>query len=431
MKSIVTLVAALAACIVHVNAQFDVHARTTNSANVIQFSDQTYYQLDSTLTYIDNNSLWIQKGKSYYAYDNNKRLSGFLFQTFDSNEWINSKKTTYSYSEDNSSWEKNDHIWHSLNSEWQNLSQKQYIQNRSTGELDVLFSKWESNSWDKKWQQKQTYDSEGRLATYNTVRWNNESNEKENYWNYVCHYDNEGKLIQITNKSFDTKSNQWTDEWECIHEYNNSGNRTHEQIIDWDNDSEQWNNLTTQLIDHSEANKIVKTKQNWNDEFGSWSNNMRITETFNQLGKLSEVSREYWDITSNDWIPHRIDIYTFNEDGIKTEAATFYWNKNTSEWNNHVKTAYHYSKISDSENDDKEQNTDLVIFPNPAQSEIYLKFSGEAKDLKIISMDGAVVLQELVPSIYRSVNISRLRSGMYIAIISFGDTQASMKFIKK
>ncbi|MBN1820335.1 MAG: T9SS type A sorting domain-containing protein [Prolixibacteraceae bacterium] len=59
------------------------------------------------------------------------------------------------------------------------------------------------------------------------------------------------------------------------------------------------------------------------------------------------------------------------------------------------------------------KTSDFVIYPNPAENEVFVKVS-EPTNIAIFSLTGKMVLQKTVNSSRESINISNLKTGMYL-----------------
>ena len=76
---------------------------------------------------------------------------------------------------------------------------------------------------------------------------------------------------------------------------------------------------------------------------------------------------------------------------------------------------------------------DLSIYPNPASSELNIKFEGSyaiQKTISITNILGIEVLQQLTTENKLTLDISQLNSGIYIVKVSEGKTTRMIRFIK-
>ncbi|NQU53577.1 MAG: T9SS type A sorting domain-containing protein [Bacteroidetes bacterium] len=76
---------------------------------------------------------------------------------------------------------------------------------------------------------------------------------------------------------------------------------------------------------------------------------------------------------------------------------------------------------------------ELVIYPNPAQNNLYFKSSSllNIEEISLINLNGQVVLQESYYSISNGINISGLISGVYFVRIKTKEQSVSKKLLVK
>jgi hypothetical protein len=58
-------------------------------------------------------------------------------------------------------------------------------------------------------------------------------------------------------------------------------------------------------------------------------------------------------------------------------------------------------------------NTEWVIFPNPAKDIVSIKSNSSNSNYKIVAVDGKVVMDGIITNYFSSLNISKLNSGVY------------------
>ena len=76
---------------------------------------------------------------------------------------------------------------------------------------------------------------------------------------------------------------------------------------------------------------------------------------------------------------------------------------------------------------------DVKLYPNPAQNELNLNYSGDinVQAIRIFSVDGTVIKNTNVAEDFERIDISHLNSGLYILSIETDDEVINKKFIKK
>ncbi|MBS2100593.1 T9SS type A sorting domain-containing protein [Carboxylicivirga linearis] len=428
MRIVLVIVTAFIARMVCVDAQNLKQTRLYEDNN-FQVSENITYQLDSVYSYTTSDNYWSLYSKINYSYKDSFLLNAFT-KIYNELNWLNKKQEIYSYSEDNSNWSKEELNWNEDANEWKQIRKREFSVNEESGKIDILYSEKDTDEkWNSIWQQSQFYNQSGKLLSYQTIKWNSENSKWESYWDYNCYYDDNNKLLQTTHKSYNEETQTWGDEWECINDYE-SEKLISEQIIDWSNENDEWNSLQMIDLSYPDENTVIKIKKNWSNEVEDWLYSSRTTELYDNEEKLSESQTDYWDNNTQTWVSQRYDIYSYNDAGIKIGQETAYWNSSISSWNNYLKKEYYYSQLLYPE-DDPIDGSELLIYPNPAESEIYLKFTGTAKSLNVYTIQGKKVLQLNNPLMGQSVNVDRLKNGVYIAVISYESGEAKCKFVKK
>ena len=111
--------------------------------------------------------------------------------------------------------------------------------------------------------------------------------------------------------------------------------------------------------------------------------------------------------------------------GGATEATTelVYYKKGNEEWGTQMLVSIY---------DTESNNPDLIIYPNPAESTINILTNNvETIDLKIIAMTGELVKTRKLSAESKTIDISQLRTGIYILEIKKNNRIIYKKFIKK
>lgn len=107
----------------------------------------------------------------------------------------------------------------------------------------------------------------------------------------------------------------------------------------------------------------------------------------------------------------------------RNESNLVYYKKGDEEWGDQMLVSIYDTKSND---------TELIVYPNPAKSTINILSSDvETIDLKIISMAGELVKAIKLRSELKTIDISQLRNGIYILEINKNDKVIYKKIIKE
>ena len=74
---------------------------------------------------------------------------------------------------------------------------------------------------------------------------------------------------------------------------------------------------------------------------------------------------------------------------------------------------------------------EVLFYPNPADTELYLQTNLSAFSYNILQSDGTVVMEGFARSPINQISIEKLSPGIYVLIIQQGEAQGIFKFIKQ
>ncbi len=74
-------------------------------------------------------------------------------------------------------------------------------------------------------------------------------------------------------------------------------------------------------------------------------------------------------------------------------------------------------------------NTDILVYPNPANDKLYLQLNKEIKQLRILDLQGREVM--MVKDDLKQINIETLIKGIYFVEITTSLGKATKKFVKE
>lgn len=432
VKSGLLILSALLACVVVGRAQSIGNNDMLDVETVIHVGDSLIYQLDSALVYVqgDNDTLELVSRK-VLTYNEDNNVDAIRWYDLNSESWTNQKKEKYIYNTVGISWVREEMQWDTELSEWKSVKRRSYTLNSNSKEIDILYSEAnDQGEWVNVWKQAQNYNSDGKLLSYQTVRWNSELNTWQSYWDYYRYYDDEGNLLQISHKEFDTETNLWVDKWECINEYELNQLES-EMILDWDMAGEQWGNLKKTNVTHPQSNRVVKEVENWDSIDDDWRKSIRTIEITDSTQGQEEIVTEQWNESSQAWVSNSKNIVNYNELGLKKVEQSQYWDESSLNWDNSYRVEYYYSEQKSDVSDEFVGGNYFFIYPNPADSYIQLKYKGEAERLQIYNIKGVLVKVVEDPQADEVILVNDLKKGVYVAVLDINDVQFRAKFVKK
>ncbi len=124
--------------------------------------------------------------------------------------------------------------------------------------------------------------------------------------------------------------------------------------------------------------------------------------------------------------------FDFSEEGDLTfESVTLFMNFNVL---GETDQTYYWDNLVQGEPLDVTQNdlVDIAMYPNPATSVVTLDASQEIATIQIMNLLGQTVSTVEVNNTSSTVNVSQLRTGVYIANVLFSNGRVqTMKFVKE
>ena len=228
---------------------------------------------------------------------------------------------------------------------------------------------------------------------------------------------------------------------------------------------------------------------------GTWELTMRNTFTYDVQNRLLTEAREgdygsgfmkyskdsfaysgnniepnfhgtfFWDNNNALWLPYERFVYTFGSNGFH-DAYTIYSYNNSGNWDTVEHDLYIYDannlligsngyryigngQFSSTPYDQNtlyfedyfpasvlntaENNIDVQLFPNPASDMLFVKADENVASVKILSMNGAVMMQKDCSDKQASLDISYLAPGSYLVVLTAADGSmlAHDKFVKQ
>lgn len=207
---------------------------------------------------------------------------------------------------------------------------------------------------------------------------------------------------------------------------------------------------------------VILTNEAWNIPAGSYrGDKYQITQTFNMTFNTNFTILNYWKLismargissaVSNDGQSHYdITSVSFSGNTISMTTRTYAWYlwKTTPLWLKNVNKWYpaHPSKMKtpfsvyltdnnfSSIEEEEDKITSFQIFPNPASSELNLKFDNEIKEdatIELVDGLGKILYKKIMnSSSNHTIDISNLSQGVYFCKFVMGDKILTKKFIK-
>lgn len=377
--------------------------------------DSNYFRAhESTEFTYDNNSnlsqdimsifldtAWFLNVKNTYEYTNNLLTTErSCFFDLDSNNWIYSSKTVYTYNSNNDITEQRFY----------------YIENG----IDELSNKTTN-----------TYDANNNLTL--SLYESYQDSLTLSYGTRTNYTYNNNLLTMMLTESYSVyDSSIWRPSYKQEYTYNANSQVATRLNYMYNNSSSQFvlHNLDSLTYDNNNNYTQIKSYINYNQV---WSSNQKTTNTFNYsyakqdllIPKPAPRSLSYVPISEyNNMITEQIQGYNYTP-GMETN-----WVYDTNVYHYTLKTVY--LSLSDNITFD---GTNLTVYPNPTSKEAKITLSGieQNTQISLIDIQGRTIKsinkKPIDNKLELTLDVSTLKKGTYILNIRSGRLTQSKKLI--
>lgn len=358
---------------------------TYNELGLLETKTQFYFDIFGT-----NN--FVPFARYTYQYDTLENLIQEIEEDWDneSEEFVNSHKTTYTYNEHGDQTSNMFYYWHLVNQTW------------------VL-------SWGM--QHSYVYDANFNILV-DTISY---VNETDIYVHLFTYYPNGNLHTEVISEYY---NGVWRMIDSIVYLYDNNNNLTRWTRYEWNNDS----------LAFIDAGRLTYTYDDNNNRTSL------VREIYNSQSHVWEVS---------SWNPKLVWTYDDNDNAILIES--FWWNDNTNAWEyslsghvdlyyNNMQSGYemfglsgsifniHYVCKEETIGVKEVDKSTVLIYPNPAQDRVFISGITERSQLTIYDISGKLVLQQTVFS-EQVVNVKNLNRGIYLINIRNNQQNITQKLV--
>lgn len=393
------------------------------SLNSFKVYQRVEYMYNLDLDLIDEIQTDITSSISYskkeYSYLSQGKLNEVIYSTsFDSINWVNVKKDTIEYDQNQNPLVQNTLNWNSLTAIWENSPKTNDIRidygvNQNDSQLILTFV-YNGTSFDTISKKINYFDNLTNLISEenyikNGTTWGGISNGKTDYF-----YDN-GLRYKYASYNWNSISNEWVGDWKSIHIINKALNGLSSEYIEvynWDSVIKEWIGAEKTQYNY-DANDKPTLIYNfaWNPITKNWKNFQKI-EYINPLN-FDDYIKYVWSSTQYVWVKSIKSEY-FENDSIRKTTLS-HWKGVSADWSVFsLYTEYFYQPVSTSNLNEFKIEKCTTIFPNPIKG--YFTIQNAPNDIySIVNCLGQEVMSfEISDSLSTNINIDSLQSGYYL-----------------
>lgn len=238
---------------------------------------------------------------------------------------------------------------------------------------------------------------------------------------HFFYYDQYGRVVL----------DQWTNVGRVSYEYDNAGNITHQLYEGWDSETMSWERSAEyrQTFD-SEGKLLFRESHSSPAENNSWQYSQFETFEYDNEGKLLKMHyRVVYNFNSLEEF-RLVREYSYRCDGFETQTTDSILQGANSGLSSRSITVYNHPAGCDND-----QNSSIIIFPNPTSGFVRLLLPDAYNDVTIhmISSNGqlADVLTTDTGINPIELDISNLAYGVYLVKVISEGFSATSRIVKK
>ncbi len=453
--------------------------------NLIILDSTNYY----TYTTIFDSTIY---SRTLYSHDGNTTTFIEYELSDDEQSWVPERKVVETTDGNQNLLESITYEWEKDYDHWEELD-KLFQEFNASGQLTKKIDFFYDHSWDTSDMQTYEYTQNGKLDEYKWYENNSNNNtlyvnSKEDY-----SYNSNDSISEIIHYRYNSNSGNLENEKKIAFEYNESNLRSREIESIWFSGAWQWN----RKWEHSynpENEKDTTEILTWDFLLFSWEEDEKVAYEYNEADRMTLKSYAYWvadsnkyifsdqtewvyendnltwkiiynkwnnsegfvpdtaweyrynmdllkaDIFYNDyddgWKGESKTVFAYDNNGNKTVRSSFGSNFNDDTWELYGRKFYYYTDMTSTES--PEENSDFVIYPNPAHEKVRLSTNADVKDekLKFIIYDyrGKQVFSKELPGKENSEitwNCNEYPAGTYIAVLETDGNTTTRKIVVK
>jgi hypothetical protein len=183
--------------------------------------------------------------------------------------------------------------------------------------------------------------------------------------------------------------------------------------------------------------------ENW--QSNAWVNSVKQTYSYDNNGNMVIELNEAWQ--SNAWVNSVRKTYTYDTNGNSLTGIYEKWQYGNwassmgtlylysqNQYISHLDFVYRYeasfkSDITGLPNSDPRSKT-LSVFPNPATEKITIE-TPALGDISVLNLNGRQILQQEITEPATTIDVSILKSGIYVVRVTGEKNVGVVKFIKQ
>lgn len=327
---------------------------------------------------------WLPQARTFYTYDDQKRVTEFLYQAYTNNAWVNNSRAVNDYSGKGLSFS---YYWDAYTNQWVK-AQRSFNKYLSTTALPT----------------KTLYQS------YTGVNWQNQSR-------YATEYNAANMLTRNKGDFWDAALKNWYNGFRVATDYYDDGSQRSFIFESWDTNSNSWNfgyrvtftnSACGNLLEFMPPAEVSNSKTNIFDRSRSGVNPLL------QSRSTSNTTGRHFNMQMSNG---KTAVYDFNYTSGQKQFSFSLMRKSIMK--------PQAAKAAISSNITLQGNNKILISPNPAKNYFTLDLGGYKTQgsviLKLTDVSGKHIMQQKVQAgSVQNISLPYLQKGMYLVTLVAG-----------
>jgi len=278
-----------------------------------------------------DDSLWVNNRRGTYAYDENNNMIEEIVQDWENSEWVNDYIQTLIYDEKNNMIESLMLEWE--DSDWVKGVRWTYTYDENNNRTEALRQFGENSEWVNHWKYTHAYDENNNMIEEIVQDW--ENSDWVNHRRRTYAYDENNNQIEYLYQNWE--NSDWVNSGRNIYSYSDNNNMIDQLSQDWNASEQQFINDFLFTYEYDENNNQIEWLIN-NDNDNQWELYSKVIFTYDQNNNLIEQYIYLWE--NSEWVNDRRFTFAYDDDNNQIEYL--YQNWENSEWVNHWRYTYIY-----------------------------------------------------------------------------------------
>lgn len=395
--------------------------------NIIQYNDSGYHII--RLGYVSD-STFVETREEFDYAKNGNLITDYVFSNsyfYPSTIFTCTSKTVYLYDSDNKQISKIVYYFNPDNSTWVANSAYRILKNNV---LNIIT--YQSESIDR--QTLKLYISQKKVDWFNSLgtiyrsssyNFTNTGDSIENSRNeYFFNENNQDTLYVVSQWNSDYKILAGQYKYKYLYEGNNQiGNLYYRK----DSVFQDWKLYGRANRVSLEGDIETFIGENYDSNTKRWVNYYKNESSVK--GVLYYIKRYLWNSSDSSWVGQSWSERILDNDNYPFITKSFYWNSTSKAWIDQGTVYYYYSPVKESGIQKLILNG--KVYPNPATDYLQIELSeNETYKVSVFTTDGREQLNTTLLNT-KSINVSGLKSGLYIFKVESNSKILMGSFIKR